>query len=193
MADAISLLEDYIIEGFIDDDGRRIGSSFFGYAIRGTGADLPGLRQDGVEWAIPAVGDNDARLRVFQVLQAAGFCVPVVIHPSAVVSSSAQVRSGTFVAAGAVINPSSDIGSACIINTGATVDHDCEIGDGAHIAPGANLCGGVHVGELTLVGVGASVLPCVRIGRACRVGAGAAVTHDIPDGVTVTGVPARPA
>jgi acetyltransferase-like isoleucine patch superfamily enzyme len=41
------------------------------------------------------------------------------------------------------------------------------------------------------IGIGAIILKGVRIGRAARVAAGAVVTHDVPDGATVAGNPAR--
>lgn len=191
VADAVLCLGDYELGGFIDDDPSRVGTAFFGHAILGTRCDLLRLHEGGIDWAIPAVGDNEVRLCLLHVLEEAGFNMAVIVHPSAVVAASVQLGLGTFVAASSTINPACKIGRGCIINTGATVDHDCQINDGVHIAPGVNLCGYVHVGELTLVGVGASVLPGVRIGRKCRVGGGAAVTENVADGMTVVGVPAR--
>jgi acetyltransferase-like isoleucine patch superfamily enzyme len=41
------------------------------------------------------------------------------------------------------------------------------------------------------LGVGVIVLSGVRIGKGAVVGAGAVVTHDVPDGAVVAGVPAR--
>jgi acetyltransferase-like isoleucine patch superfamily enzyme len=41
------------------------------------------------------------------------------------------------------------------------------------------------------VGSGATILCGVTIGENALVGAGSVVTHDVPDGVTVAGVPAR--
>ena len=41
------------------------------------------------------------------------------------------------------------------------------------------------------IGIGAIVLKGVRIGRGARVAAAAVVTHDVPDGATVAGNPAR--
>jgi acetyltransferase-like isoleucine patch superfamily enzyme len=74
---------------------------------------------------------------------------------------------------------------------GAQIHHDCRIGSFSTIAPGACLLGAVTVGEQVFVGANATVLPHRRIGSRAVVGAGAVVTKDVPDGATVTGVPAR--
>jgi len=191
VADAVFRLADHELAGFVDDDTARVGNPFFGSTVLGTRSDLCRLRDAGIDWAIPAIGENEARLRALRALQEARFRIGVVVHPSAVVAVSVRLGAGTFVAAGSVINPACTLGEGCIVNTGATIDHDCRIADGVHIAPGANLCGRVHVGQLTLIGVGASVLPGVRIGQRCLIGGGAAVTEDVADGLTVVGVPAR--
>lgn len=47
------------------------------------------------------------------------------------------------------------------------------------------------LGDDVELGMGAIVLGPVRIGDGVRVGAGAVVIHDVPDGATVVGVPAR--
>lgn len=52
---------------------------------------------------------------------------------------------------------------------------------------------GCSVGDASLVGIGATVLNRARIGRHCLVGAHALVTEgkEFPDGVLITGAPAR--
>ena len=65
------------------------------------------------------------------------------------------------------------------------------LADGVHICPGANLAGEVHVGERGWIGLGASVIQQICIGSDVLVGAGAAVVRDVPNKVTVVGVPAR--
>ena len=58
--------------------------------------------------------------------------------------------------------------------------------------PGANISGGVVIGTGVLIGTGAQVLQYLHVGAGAIVGAGAVVTHDIPPGSTVVGIPARP-
>lgn len=52
--------------------------------------------------------------------------------------------------------------------------------------------GRVTIGDNCHIGMNALILPGVTIGRNCIVGACAVVTHDVPDGMVVAGVPARP-
>lgn len=145
------------------------------------------------EWrhAVPAVGDNAVRLALLRQLREAGFETPSLVHPSAVVSSSARIGSGVVIAPGAIINVDACIGDAVIVNTGARIDHDCVIGRGSHIAPGATLSGGVVVGERAWLGTGCAVRQGVSIGADAMVGVGAAVVFDLDPAGTYVGVPAR--
>lgn len=114
------------------------------------------------------------------------------IHPSAIISPSADIGPATMIFHGSVVQYGASIGSHCIINTRASIDHDCVIGDYVHIAPNTTLCGLVRVGDGAEVGAGAVLLPSVRVGVGARVGAGAVVTRDVKPNDTVVGVPARP-
>ena len=90
-----------------------------------------------------------------------------------------------------LFNPEASIGLGVILNTGCSIDHDCVLGDAVHISPGVRLAGGVHVGDLSWVGIGASVRQLVRIGVRVIVGAGSTVVCDVPNDLTVAGVPAK--
>ncbi|WP_425604224.1 acyltransferase [Halobellus salinisoli] len=52
--------------------------------------------------------------------------------------------------------------------------------------------GEVVVGDRAMIGAKAVILPGVRIGEGAQVAANSLVTRDVPPGVTVAGVPARP-
>ncbi len=142
--------------------------------------------------AFVAIGNAATRLAWLRRLKADGISVATVIHPCSVISPHALIGEGGLVVAGAVVNIDAKLGLGCIINTSATVDHDCVLGDGVHVCPGAHLAGDVQVGESSWLGIGCVVRQGIRIGVGVTVGAGAVVVADVPDGLTVVGVPARP-
>lgn len=91
-----------------------------------------------------------------------------------------------------MVSPSVKIGNATLINAGAIVAHDVIVGDFCDICPKVSLLGGSQVGNEVFIGTGASVLPNVKIGDGVVVAAGAVVTKDVPSGLTVAGIPAKP-
>lgn len=157
---------------------------------------IPQRKRSLAEWrdvcpnAFVAIGGTDIRERVMLSLEAAGFALVTLVHPSAVVSPSAELGAGTLICPRAVINADARIGRGCIVNTGAIVEHDCKVGDFCHISPGAVLCGGVTLGAYCQVCMGASVSQCVEIGCHSVIGGGAAVLSSVPGHVLAAGVPA---
>ena len=165
---------------YIVDDNPQV-NEVLGYEVRrNTGS---------YDEAIISIGAAEIRRKIVESIDVKKY--PVAMHPTAVVSPRAKIGEGTVVMHGAIIQTCVEIGKHCIINTGASVDHECRIGDYVHIAPHATLSGDVEVGDGTWVGAGAVVKQCIRIGRNCMIGAGAIVVKDVPDGVTIIGVPGK--
>lgn len=140
---------------------------------------------------IVAIGNAAVRRNFQERIAAAGGNPVTLIHPRAVVASSAVIGRGSVVMAGAVINPDARIGGGVIVNTAGTVDHDCEVGDFVHVSVGAHLCGTVKVGSGTWIGAGATVINNISICGNCMIGAGAVVVRDIRQPGTYVGIPAR--
>jgi len=184
-----TLLElNFQIKGVLDDDPNKWNQKVLNIPVLGP---IELLKSGNFEQGIIAIGDNKTRKEIVEKYN--GFCRWIgIIHPFSYVHPSVEIGDGSVIFAGAVIQPEVIIGKYVIINTSASVDHDCKIEDFVHIAPGVHLAGGVLVGEGSLLGVGSSVIPYKRIGRWTIVGAGSVVVNDIPDCVTVVGVPARP-
>ncbi len=148
-------------------------------------------RLAGFDGVLVAIGNNSIRHAKLLELKAAGARLATLIHPAAVVSRYATIGEGTVVFAGVVVNAGARVNPGAILNSACSVDHDCLLGDAVHISPGARLAGGVQVGDLSWIGIGASVRQQIRIGQRVMVGAGSAVVGDIPNDVTVAGVPAK--
>jgi len=174
--------------GFVDANPSLHGTRVLDLPVVGA---VEEVASRGGRHVAMGIGNNAARRRVFARVLELGLEPVTAIHPSAVISAHATVARGTVVMANATINVAAQIGENAIINTASSIDHHCVIGAHAHIAPGAILAGNVRIGEETLVGAGAVVIPGISIGARCIVGAGAVVTANVPDGVTVAGVPAR--
>ena len=98
---------------------------------------------------------------------------------------------GNVILQGAFVNAGSTLGTNVIVNTGAIIEHDCVIGDDVHVAPRAVIGGGTTIGAGSHIGIGATVREGIRIGEQSLVAAGAVVVEDVPDRVTVMGVPAK--
>lgn len=160
------------------------------WPVVGDSAALMGRLAD-FDGVVVAIGNNSIRYAKLLELRVAGACLVTLIHPAATVSRYAVIGEGAVVFAGVVVNAEARINLGGILNTGCSIDHDCLLGDAVHISPGARLAGGVQVGDLSWIGIGASVRQLVRIGERVLVGAGSVVVSDIPNYVTVAGVPAQ--
>jgi len=182
------------VVGLLDSDEQKRGREIGGVPVIGDDTLLETLYNQGIRHAfvgLGSVGDSTARRRLFDNAQKIGYSIVAAIHPHAVISESARLGVGPTVMAGCVVNADTQIGDNVILNTGAIVDHDCTIGNHVHIAPRACLSGGVKVGEGAHVGAGAFVRQEISIGADAIIGVGSVVVKDVPDKVTVIGVPAR--
>lgn len=175
--------------GALDPGG--LGSICNGVQVIGGDELAQSMFEQGVRNAVVAIGDNWLRMKIGARLRGIGFALPLLAHPSAILSPSATIGAGTVIMPLAVVNASATIGHMVIINSGAVVEHDCNIGDGAHIAPGCRLGGAVLVGTGTLIGIGSVVRPEAEIGDFSIIGAGSTVIRDIAGQGVATGTPAR--
>ena len=141
--------------------------------------------------AFGAAGPSDRRAYVAEQFTAAGRRFATVVHPQAVVSTTAVIGAGTFINAGAVVQTGARIAEHALVNSGAIVEHDVRLGAHVLLAPGAVVGGGAFIGSRTFVGMRAAVRDHVRVGARVTIGMGAAVVHDLGDDVVAVGVPAR--
>lgn len=174
------------IIGLLDD--RKDITEFMGYKILDKINNAPLYNYKDTEFVI-AIGNNRIRKEIAKKFNELKYFT--AIHPTALIGSNVNLKSGTVVMPRAIINANTYIGSHVIINSGAIVEHDNVIDDFAHISPGTTLCGGVTVGESTHIGANSTVIPCKKIGSNSVIGAGSVVVNDIISNVVAVGIPAK--
>ena len=140
---------------------------------------------------IVATGDNRLRQIRLQILEEYGIPIATIIHPSAIISPSAIVNSGSTILANTVIHSFAQVGKGCIINTGAIVEHDCVVEDFVNISPSTAMAGHCRVESIAFLGIGSILIPSIIIGEDAIIGAGAVVITNIAKNATAVGVPAR--
>lgn len=89
------------------------------------------------------------------------------------------------------IGSQAQIGKGTLVNTGAQIHHEVQVGEFCEISPRAVILGAAIIGNQTRIGANATILPKIKIGNRVIIGAGSVITKDVPDNVTVVGVPGR--
>lgn len=119
------------------------------------------------------------------IMQLARLLTGIEIHPGAKIGRRFFIDHGM----GVVIGETSVIGNDVTFYHGVTmggvlpsVDSDSQRQVKRHPT----------IGNDVIVGAGAQVLGPITIGKCARIGANSVVVKDVADGITVTGIPARP-
>lgn len=108
--------------------------------------------------AFVAIGNNNLRGELLQKLKECGYIIPVLVHPSAYVSRTATLGSGTVVEPKAIVNANTHIGEGCIISVGSIVDHDANVGICCHINAGSIVKAGGTIDDFRKLEAGEVVL-----------------------------------
>lgn len=192
ITEIIRLSGEYTVTGYLDDlTSSRFGEMFCGAPILGGREQLRNLAAVKNNHILLAIGNNQARMKLANILRQYGLQLATAIHPKAIVSQSVEIGSGTVIVAGAVVNANVVLGENVIVNTASTIDHDCHIEAGVHLSPGVHLGGSVIVGKGAWIGIGAVVSDHIKIGEWSVVGAGAVIVNDVPANTTVVGIPGK--
>ncbi|MGC4767568.1 acetyltransferase [Micromonospora sp. DT44] len=179
--------------GFVDDypternveSVHRLGVAFLGPS-RWLAA------QPASTHVVLGVGHPRLRRETDQTISRYGLPAATVVHPAAEIGPDCVHQHGLFAAGGARVTTNVLLGRHVHLNQNCTVGHDSVLGDYVSVNPLAAVSGYCRLEDGVLVGTTAAILPKLTVGRDATVGAGACVTRDVPPGVVVTGVPARP-
>ncbi len=108
--------------------------------------------------AIVAIGNAVLRLDLLDKLEQCGYRIPVLIHPTAYVSPSAEISTGSFIEPHTVIHTEVVIGKGCIISAGTIVNHNSKIGSGCHLNCGTIVASNSKVQDQTKTQYGTRII-----------------------------------
>ena len=145
----------------------------------------------GEVYAICGIGPSHHRYRLVKRAEELKCSFVSIIHPTAVLTRWIQIGDGVVITAGCILTNQIRIGNHVQVNLDCTIGHDVQLEDFVTLAPGVHVSGNVALGEGASVGTGANIIEKLRIGKWSTVGAGSVVVKDVPDNVTVVGVPAK--
>jgi sugar O-acyltransferase (sialic acid O-acetyltransferase NeuD family) len=178
--------------GYVDASEERIGEAIGSGTIVGTDDWL--VNRDEAADVVVAIGEPRIRAAVVGRLRGAEqLRFPNLVHPNVSLDATrVELGDGNVITAGVALTCDIEIADFNYLNLNATIGHDVRIGSFNVLNPGANVSGRAVINNEVLVGTGAQLLEGVKIGNGAVVGAGAVVVKDVPEGLTVVGIPAKP-
>lgn len=140
---------------------------------------------------ICAIGDNAQRQAIQEKYENHGLLFTNIIHPTAFLEKTVKLGVGIYIGAMSYIGGLVTVEDGVIVNNHASIDHNCSIGKFSHVGPKACLTGNIKIAERVFLGCGTNVIPQITIQSDVIVGAGSVVIHNIEQGKTVKGSPAK--
>lgn len=136
-----------------------------------------------------AIGVPYVRRNVAESLLARGAVFLTLIHPTAIVSTSAKIGAGSILCPYSIASDSCQVGRFVLMNYHTSLGHDATAGDFSVLSPYATLGGDAHVGDDVFLGLHASVGPGKSIGARSKISANSAALTNAPSDSIIYGVP----
>lgn len=168
----------YNILGFLDNTESFYKHYVFKEKFLGN-ADKHIVNNDA--YYILAIGNMSIRRKVIDEYLLKGAKFETIIHPTALISKTAQIGKGSLIAHNVSIGPKASIGNFCVINSRSTIGHDSIIGENNFISPQVVVGGFAKVGNDNLFGTNSCLIPEIKIGNFNKIMAGMAILNKVND------------
>ncbi|OGI00531.1 MAG: hypothetical protein A2104_04120 [Candidatus Melainabacteria bacterium GWF2_32_7] len=180
------------ILGFIDDNVQKHGKLILEIPVLGGREVVADLveKDKNIYFFSNYFGSLSEFKRRINLFEFYGCKIPTLIHPAVDIIHS-EVGLGSLIEEGCNIGTRVNIGNFVTIRPYCIVSHDTILEDYVSISPGCTVGSSLVIKDGAFIGAGATILRTKNLGRNCIVGAGAVVVNDVPDGITVVGIPAK--
>lgn len=137
-----------------------------------------------------ALGDPDAREKVYNKIKENGYLLSTWIHPKAEIAHSVTMGEGVIIM-DAYIDVNVNVGNNTFIYYKAAIGHDSVVKENCIIGAGAFVGGHSTIEKNVYFGPGAAVRDRIHIGECAVIGLNSAVYKDVPNGCSAIGNPAK--
>jgi sugar O-acyltransferase (sialic acid O-acetyltransferase NeuD family) len=179
------------VVGLLDDDPGMHGRRIHGVEVIGPSAAVHDHPDALVTACVASPDDPLRRLALVSRLDLPPERYATLVHPAAVVPTSASIGHGTVLHATTVLTADIELGAHVAAMPAVVLTHDDVIGDGVTFGAGARVAGAVTIERGAYVGSGALLREGLTVGAGAVVGMGAVLTKPVPAGEVWAGVPAR--
>ncbi len=178
----------YTFQGFLGRDCGSLTASQLGGPLLGD-PERYSPSQD--QRFVLAIGEMEARLRIVDRLQCQGGQFLTLIHPRALVASTAELASGVIIYPFAAVSNNAKLDACVKLNYYASVGHDTQLGKCCLLAPYATVNGFSVLEDGCYMSTHSTVAPQVRMGEQAKLSANSAAMQNVPPNSIVFGVPGR--
>lgn len=181
----------YEIEGFYDDDEKKIGAQVMEVPVLGSIKDFikKATKNQNV---IVAIGKNTIRRNLLEQIRSFGANTPTLIHPSSIIFKSAKIGQGVYIQPKVFVWTKVIIGDDCILSPNVVIAHHSHLEPGCLVSTNAAVGANIHIGKDAFLGMSCNITTGVSsIGENSLIGAGSVVVKDVEKNTVVVGVPAK--
>lgn len=187
----LALILGFKVKGFYDEDENKVNKLVMGTNVVGKFSDLSNEEIKNKQFIV-AIGNNEIRYKIMLKINELESKTPTLIHPSAIISPSAEIGNGVYIQANAYIWTKAKVDDFCIISPGVVVAHHTEIGKACLISTLSAIGANIKIEEKVFIGMASTLVTGVsRIGKSSIIGAGAVVLKSLEKENTYVGIPAR--
>jgi sugar O-acyltransferase (sialic acid O-acetyltransferase NeuD family) len=177
------------LHGFVDDAAILQGQSMQGLPILGTIEWLNSVTEE--YWIICAISNPGIKRKIVRRLNNPLLHYATLLHPTAVIASSAKIGIDVIVHAFCFVSVNTKIGNHVQLNPQCGIGHEANIGDFSSLYWNVNVSGSVNIGTDCIIGTKATILQNLGIGDGTIIGSATNVISHLPSNCTAVGNPAK--
>lgn len=181
----------YEVKGFYDENENKLHNLIMGIEVIGKFSDLSDTEIKNKQFIV-AIGNNEIRSDIMSKINRYNGETPTLIHPTAIISPSAEIGNGVYIQANVYIWTKVMIDDFCIISPGVVIAHHTSVGKACLISTLTGVGASIKIAEKVFIGMGCTIVTGIScIVESSIIGAGAVVINNIDRSGTYIGVPAK--